>query len=102
MFKPLPAYGLVLISALPGLSTAQSPAPAVTPALTTQANPPQAFRSAMDGYKPYTEEATANWKEANDTTARIGGWRVYAKEARQAQAPEARPAADAHHAPAKP
>ncbi|SDN94515.1 hypothetical protein [Polaromonas sp. JS666] len=101
MFKPLLAYGLVLISALPGLSTAQSPAPAVTPAPTT-ASPPPAFRSAMDGYKPYTEEATANWKEANDTTARIGGWRVYAKEARQAQAPEAAPPGDARNAPAKP
>lgn len=102
MFKPLPAYGLVLISALPGLSTAQSPAPATTPAPTTQASPPSAFRSAMDGYKPYTEEATVNWKEANDAAARIGGWRVYAKEARQAQAPEATPSGDARNAPAKP
>lgn len=102
MFKPLLAYGLVLISALPGLSTAQSPAPAATPAPTTQASPPPAFRSAMDGYKPYTEEATVNWKEANDAAARIGGWRVYAKEARQAQAPEAAPSGDARNAPAKP
>ena len=101
MFKPLLAYGLVLISALPGLSAAQSPAPA-TPAPAPQASPPPAFRSAMDGYKPYTEEATVNWKEANDAAARIGGWRVYAKEARQAQAPEAAPSGDARNAPAKP
>jgi len=101
MFKPLLAYGLVLISALPGLSAAQSPAPA-TPAPAPQASPPPAFHSAMDGYKPYTEEATVNWKEANDTTARIGGWRVYAKEARQAPAPEATPSGDARNAPAKP
>lgn len=101
MFKPLLAYGLVLISALPGLSAAQNPAPA-TPALATQATQPPAFRSAMDGYKPYTEESTVNWKEANDTAARIGGWRVYAKEARQPQAPEATPPGDARNAPAKP
>lgn len=101
MFKPLPAYGLVLIFALPSLSAAQSPAPAV-PASAAQASPPPAFRSAMEGYKPYTEEATVNWKEANDTTGRIGGWRVYAKEARQPQAPGTTPQGDARSAPAKP
>lgn len=100
MSKPLLAYGLVLIYALPGLSAAQSPAPA-GPAPVTQASPP-AFRSAMDGYKPYTEESTVNWKEANDTTARIGGWRAYAKEARQPQTPEAPPTGGAGNAPAKP
>lgn len=101
MFKPLLAYGLVLISALPGLAAAQSSAPA-TPASATQVSPPLAFRSTMDGYKPYTEESTVNWKDANDTTARIGGWRVYAKEARQSQAPDASPPGDARNPPAKP
>ncbi|WP_431094520.1 hypothetical protein [Polaromonas aquatica] len=102
MFNPLLAYGLVLISALPGLSAAQSPAPASPAPAVTQASPPPAFRSAMDGYQPYTEESTVNWKEANDTTARIGGWRAYAKEARQAQTPEAPPPNGARNAPAKP
>ncbi|EJL91333.1 hypothetical protein PMI15_00066 [Polaromonas sp. CF318] len=101
MFKPLLAYGLVLISALPGPSAAQSPAPAA-PTSAAQASPPPAFRSAMEGYKPYTEEVTVDWKEANDTTARIGGWRAYAKEARQPQAPQAAPPGDARTAPAKP
>lgn len=101
MFKPLLAYGLVLISAMPVLSAAQSSAPAA-PASATQASPPPVFRSAMDGYKPYTEEATVNWKEANDTTARIGGWRAYAKEARQPQAPQAASPGAARAAPAKP
>ena len=36
--------------------------------------------SAFKGYKPYTDESTGNWKAANDTTARIGGWREYAKQ----------------------
>lgn len=102
MFNPLLAYGLVLISALPGLSAAQSPAPASPASAVTQASSPPAFRSTMDGYQPYTEESTVNWKEANDTTARIGGWRAYAKEARQAQAPEAPPPGGARNAPAKP
>lgn len=44
--------------------------------------------SAFDSYKPYTDEPIGNWKSANDTTARIGGWREYA---RQAQGLEAKP-----------
>ncbi len=31
-----------------------------------------------------TRDKLLNWKEVNDTTGRIGGWRAYAKEARQA------------------
>ena len=39
--------------------------------------------SVFDSYKPYTDESVANWKQANDTTARIGGWREYAKQAQE-------------------
>jgi hypothetical protein len=66
-----------LTSALAGAALAQTPAPSV-PAATE-------FRSAIDGYQPYTDEKIRSWKDANDTTARIGGWRAYAKEAQQAQ-----------------
>ena len=52
-------------------NTASAGAPAV----------PSAFSSVFDSYQPYTEEKTGNWKQANDNTARIGGWRAYAKEA---------------------
>ena len=41
------------------------------------------YRSAFDGYLPHTDEPIANWKAANDTTARIGGWREYARQAQQ-------------------
>ncbi len=47
---------------------------------------PAGFQSAFEGYKPYTDEKTGNWVEANDTVGKIGGWRVYAKEARQPDA----------------
>ena len=43
--------------------------------------PPAIFQSAMEGYKPYTDDKTVDWKAANDTAALIGGWRAYAKEA---------------------
>lgn len=54
----------------------------VLSAAQTQTTPSSlAFKSAFEGYQPYTDDKTGNWKEANDTTARIGGWRAYAKEA---------------------
>lgn len=57
--------------------------------------PPFAYKSAFEGFQAYTEEKTADWKQANDTTARIGGWRAYAKEAAQ-------PAVTSTPAPAMP
>ena len=44
--------------------------------------------SAFESYKPYPDEPIGNWKSANDTAARIGGWREYAK---QAQGVESKP-----------
>ena len=41
------------------------------------------YASAFDGYKPYTDEPLVNWKAANDTTASVGGWREYARQAQQ-------------------
>lgn len=63
---------------------------------------PPAYRSAFEGYQRYTDEKTVNWKEANDATARIGGWREYAKEASQSQPPDGSAKLDSGAAPAKP
>lgn len=65
--------------------TASSPAPAA-------ATPVPAFSSVFDGYQPYSDEKTANWRQANDNTARIGGWRAYAKEAAEPASPATVPA----------
>lgn len=43
------------------------------------------YRSAFEAYKPYAEQGVATWRDSNDTAARIGGWRAYAREARQAE-----------------
>jgi hypothetical protein len=57
---------------------------AQTAAPASKANTPVApYRSAFDSYRPYTDDAITNWKAANDTTARIGGWREYARQAQQ-------------------
>ena len=63
---------------------------------------PPPYRSALEGYQRYTDEKPVNWKEANDTTARIGGWREYAKEASQTQAQEGAAKPDSGATPAKP
>ena len=39
------------------------------------------YQSAFEGYRAYADELVADWKTANDTAARIGGWREYAKQA---------------------
>ena len=40
------------------------------------------YKSSLDTFRPFGEDKPVPWKEANDTTARIGGWRSYAREAR--------------------
>jgi len=49
--------------------------------------PPALYRSVFAGYRPQGEPALENWKQANDTVARIGGWRSYAREASPAAPP---------------
>ena len=68
----IPLCWLALL-ALPLAGTAQTQ---VTPAL-------PAYKSAFEGYQPFTDDKTVNWKEANDNVARIGGWRAYAKQAQE-------------------
>lgn len=41
------------------------------------------YRSAFEGYQPYTGEKIANWKAANEKVDAIGGWREYARQAQQ-------------------
>ena len=97
---------LAMLAASLGTMHASAQAPATVPA---QPGPsaraevaPPGYRSALEGYQPYSDEKTVNWKDANDVTARVGGWRVYAKEASQDSPPDAaaKPANSA--VPAKP
>ncbi len=79
ILRQLPWHALLLLSVGTSFASAQTPdtaAPAAVPA---------PFRSAFEGYQPYTDEKTVNWKQANDQVGRIGGWRAYAKEAQSPQ-----------------
>lgn len=85
MFKKSTAVWLFPISFLSEMVAAQTSAP-VYP---VPPSPPAAqasfltYRSAFQGYKPYTDDKILDWKAVNDTTGRIGGWRAYASEAQQ-------------------
>ena len=105
MFTPLRATGLLLCAAVPAVAGAQSAATApLSPPSASQppVSQPSAYRSAFEAYKPYTDEATGDWKALNATTANIGGWRAYAKEAGQPQAPDSAAEAGQGMAPAAP
>jgi hypothetical protein len=50
--------------------------------------PAPTYSSSLGSFRSSGDDKPVPWKEANDTTARIGGWRAYAREAR-APAPAA-------------
>ncbi len=42
------------------------------------------YRSTLANYRGFSDVNVVPWKETNDNVGRIGGWRVYAKEAQEA------------------
>ena len=71
------------------------------------------YESSLGQVRRIGDEKPMAWRDANEAVARIGGWRVYAREAQQpdpvpsptpvippAQAPASAPAATAKPAPA--
>lgn len=53
------------------------------------------YRSVLSQYQAFNEQPVAPWRETNETVEKIGGWRVYAKEARQAVPADKAPATPA-------
>lgn len=93
------------------LNLAQAQAPA-NPMDATVTVPSDGYHSSFTGYRSLIEPTVGDWREANDTVGRIGGWKTYAKEARNPETPaevttpnEVKPAApveeplkpDSHH-----
>jgi len=48
-----------------------------------QAPSPLPFQSGLEGYKRFADQPVGPWKQINDEVGRIGGWKTYAKEARE-------------------
>ncbi len=84
----------LLLAAWP--AHAQTAAPGARPdPLDPQAQVPAlVYQSSFTAYRRLGEDKPLSWREANDTVNRIGGWRVYTREAQQAE-PAAAPASAA-------
>lgn len=97
-------------------STGVAPGARLNPADPKATVPRVIYRSAFQGYRAHADTEVGPWVEANDTVGRIGGWRVYAKEAATPEAaapaaqapaarasgptrslPDAKPPASGHH-----
>ena len=74
-----------------GMGFGQVNAAGPDPADANTVNPPTIYQSPFTDYRPLGEDKNTAWKDANDTVGKIGGWRVYAREA--ADAMKAREAA---------
>ena len=85
--------------AAPWAAQAQ-PGPRADPLDATAKVPPLVHQSSLASYRRMADDKSLSWRDANDTVARIGGWRVYAREAQQPDpAPAAKPAVAAPAAP---
>ncbi len=53
------------------------------PADSKAAIPVMVYRSSLSRYQAFTEPDVAPWRETNDLVRQRGGWRAYAREARE-------------------
>ncbi|MBV8037131.1 hypothetical protein [Roseateles sp.] len=83
---------LAMAAATLGLAPAASAQSARPDPLNPQAQvPAQVYRSEFQGYRPNVEAGVGSWTDANKAVHQAGGWRAYAREARQSD-PAAAPA----------
>jgi hypothetical protein len=100
------AVMLVSAASLPPLAVpaawAQTPSSRPSPADAGAAVPPLVFQSPFARYQAFVEQQVGSWKETNDAVGRIGGWRVYAREAREPESGSAAQPATAKPVPGGP
>ena len=109
----LPQSALAVALLFAGLplvhAQAQSPAKALAPPSVQRADPADpkaaipasAYRSSLSRYQAFTEPDVAPWRETNELVRQRGGWRAYAREAREPASTTApSPAAPAASPPA--
>ncbi len=89
MYRSLPAAALLCLVGVTPLaltsSLAQTTVQRAEPADAAASVPSVVHRPAFADYRGYVDQEVGSWKETNDTAGRIGGWRVYAREAREPQ-----------------
>lgn len=74
----------VVVLAAPELAFAQ-PMVRPDPADAKVSVPPTVYVSPLQQYRPLGDEQVTSWKAVNELVETIGGWRVYAKEAQEAE-----------------
>lgn len=77
----LPAALLIATLTAQAQSTARAAKP--DPLDSNASVPALAYESSLSRFRRPGDEKPVSWREANDSVARIGGWRVYAREAQQ-------------------
>ena len=106
MFHSLPARWLAVLPAMAAaLAAAAQPAPAPAPRAeeaATRAPTTLSYKSALEGYRPFTDDKPIPWKEANETVRQRGGWKAYAEETAGGGASEAPAAHQGHPMPMPP
>jgi hypothetical protein len=99
LFKPALWLGsFTIVAACAAFAQPNQPAAAAP----QQAAP---YRSALEGYRPFSEEKVAPWAASNEAVRNAGGWRAYAREAQEGPAqvtPPMSPAAPAAPAASAP
>ena len=109
---PLPLWAiaglqLALVSA-PTAAQAQATVPASPAPASARSDPadPKApvpaapYVSPLRAYQGFAEPQVAPWRETNDLVRQRGGWRAYAREAREPDAPKSVAPAASQPAPA--
>ena len=100
MFKLFMAAALAALLSV-GTVAAQTAASRPDPMDAGASVPVTTYKSTFGAYRAQSEPEVAPWRDSNDTAARIGGWRAYAREAQGAATAPSVPAATPP-APAKP
>ena len=99
----LPLWAIAGLHLWLACAQAQTAAPAAPQPAGTRADPadpkvqvPAAlYTSPLRAYKAFTEPQLAPWRDTNERVQQRGGWRAYAREAREAREPDAaRPASN--------
>ncbi|WP_156466766.1 hypothetical protein [Methylibium sp. Root1272] len=99
--SPCALPSLLLTLLLAAQVHAQSPAPTRPDPLDPRAHVPSVrYESSFAQFRRIGDDKPVAWREANDAVARIGGWRVYAREAQQPDPTAAEKPAAPSQAPA--
>jgi len=103
MFFPKYALaGLLAALTLPAQAQSNSLHPSQSNPSAQVAVPPLQYSSPLRQYQAYAPQSPADWREANDTVARIGGWQAYAAEVWEASQKTDGSGAESSDAPAAP